>query len=121
MASEYQKTMSNATGDSMPHSGFKNVAAAMKMSDDRNTKSVASRRLIAPDGISRADVRGLRASIRASTRRLKPIAADRAATIATMTQKTCDQRNGASRHASSAPVSANGSAKTEWLKRTNDR
>ena len=30
-------------------------------------------------------------------------------------------RTACSRHASSAPVSANGSANTEWLKRTNDR
>src|SRR5687767_7633172 len=34
---------------------------------------------------------------------------------------TWDQANGWSRHASSAPVNANGRANTEWLKRTNDR
>ena len=31
------------------------------------------------------------------------------------------QANGCVRQASSAPVSANGSANTEWLKRTNER
>src|SRR5687767_10137289 len=66
-------------------------------------------------------VRGLSASNRASTSRLKPIAALRAATMQTAIQPTCAHENGCSRHASSAPVNANGSAKTEWLKRTNER
>ena len=59
--------------------------------------------------------------MRASTSRLKPIAALRAATIATITHTTCDQRNGASRQASSAPVKANGSANTECENLMNDR
>ena len=74
-----------------------------------------------PRGISRFAVRGLSASNRASTSRLKPIAALRAATIATRIHPTFDQVSGAWRAASSAPANANGSAKTEWLKRTNER
>ena len=65
-------------------------------------------------------VRGLRASHHASTRRLKPMAALRAATMATTIHSTCQRSTTCVRAASSAPVSANGSANTEWLKRTND-
>jgi hypothetical protein len=50
--------------------------------------------------------------MRASTRRLNPIAALRAATIATITHRICRHANGAVCHASSAPVRANGSANT---------
>jgi hypothetical protein len=39
----------------------------------------------------------------------------------TTIQPTCDQAKGVDLHARSAPVKANGSANTEWLKRTNDR
>src|SRR5262245_21311090 len=49
------------------------------------------------------------------------MAALRAPTMATTIQSTCHHQNGCVRHASSAPVSANGSANTEWLKRTNER
>jgi len=78
---------------------------------------------MAPRGISREAVRGFSASYRASTSRLKPIAALRAATIATTIHPTRGTTSDG-RHcpvwfnASSAPVNANGSAKTEWLKRT---
>jgi len=54
---------------------------------EMTTKIVASGAVMAPRGSSRIDVRGLSASWRASTRRLKPIAALRAATIATTIQK----------------------------------
>ena len=66
-------------------------------------------------------VRGLPASNRASTKRLKAIAALRAATIATTIQAICCQLIGWCRAASRAPVNANGNAKTEWLKRTRER
>ena len=49
------------------------------------------------------------------------MAALRALTMHTTIHATCVHENGWSRHASSAPVSANGSANTEWLKRTNER
>ena len=93
----------------------------MNTTDEMMTKTAASLRVIAPRGISRIDVRGLSASWRASASRLNPIAALRALTMQTTIHATCDQENGWSRHASSAPVSANGSANTEWLKRTNER
>jgi hypothetical protein len=120
-ASEYQKTMANATGASTRQSVLRRDALNRKIVDDTRTKSVASQWLIAPRGISRIAVRGLSASHRASTRRLKPMAALRALTMQTTIQTTCVQENGSVRHASSAPVSANGSANTEWLKRTNEK
>src|SRR5690242_14186667 len=92
----------------------------MKSADAIATNAIASARLIAPRGSSRIAVRGLSASIRASTTRLKPIAALRAATIATRIQPTVVHVTCACRDASSAPARANGSAKTEWLNRTND-
>ncbi len=62
-------------------------------------------------------MRGLRASIPASTRRLKAIAAERAETIATTIQSRihghCGTLKRLSRNASNAPVNANGSANTE--------
>jgi hypothetical protein len=48
------------------------------------------------------------------------MAALRALTMHTTIHATCVHENGCVRHARSAPVSANGSANTEWLKRTND-
>ena len=81
---------------------------------------MACDREIAPRGISRPAVRGFRASHHASTTRLNPIAALRALTMATTIHTTCRQPTGVMREASSAPVSANGSANTEWLNRTNE-
>jgi hypothetical protein len=85
------------------------------------TKIAASRTVMVPRGSSRPAVRGFKASNLASTRRLNPIAALRADTIATRIQATVPHPIGARREANSAPASANGSAKTVWLKRTNDR
>ena len=48
------------------------------------------------------------------------MAALRALTMATTIQATSRHPTGCVRAASSAPVSANGSAKTEWLNRTKD-
>ena len=122
MASEYQNTIASATGDSAKQIGFSRHAAKTNTADATTTNAIASRELIAPRGSSRFAVRGLSASIRASTSRLNPIAALRAATIATRIQPTDGPRDRArAAPASSAPASANGSANTEWLKRTNDR
>ncbi len=63
-----------------------------------------------PAGISRFAVRGFSASISRSAIRLKPIAANRAAVNATVTQPTCTQRTGAIALASTTPTNANGSA-----------
>src|SRR5258708_4543694 len=130
LAREYQNTLASATGDSARQTLFSRHDANTNAADDTATKNAASRGLIAPRGISRFAVRGFRASIRASTRRLNPIAALRAATIATTTQKrgrtpfprfAMEKAYGPfSFRASSAPARANGSAKTEWLTRTNE-
>ena len=120
-ASEYQKTMPRATGDSARQIGFRRHAATTNTAVETTTNTVASTRLIAPRGISRLAVRGFSASKRASTSRLNPMADERAATIATRIQPTTGQVIGVCLDASSAPASANGSANTEWLKRTNDR
>ena len=66
----------------------------MNAIDETTTKTIASRRLIAPRGSSRMAVRGFFASYCASTSRLNPIAALRAATIAMTIHST--------RHATSA-------------------
>ena len=52
--------------------------------------------------------------------RLKAIAALRAVTIASTIQTMRHRRDRPFGAASSAPTSANGSAKTEWLKRMNE-
>ena len=62
-------------------------------------------------------VRGLRASIPASRIRLNPIAAERAATIATTIQKTRLPVIPPARAARAAEASAKGRAKTECEKR----
>jgi hypothetical protein len=108
LAIEYQNTMTSATGESARHSGLSREEANTKTIDEMATKRVASIWLIAPRGSSRIAVRGLSASKRASTRRLKPIAALRALTIHTTIHVTCVHEKGCTRHASSAPVSANG-------------
>src|SRR5688572_12216642 len=120
-ASEYQKTIASATGARMKQSMLNCDAPKTNTADATTTNIVASRRVIAPRGSSRMAVRGFNASHRASTRRLNPMAALRAPTMQTTIHPTWLQENGRSRHASSAPVMANGRANTEWLKRTNDR
>src|SRR5215831_4885461 len=120
LASEYQNTMSSATGESAKHNGPSWYADTTKRTDATITKDVASARVIRPRGSSRMAVRGLRASKLASTRRLNPIAALRAVTIAATIHATRPSVSGTTRAARIAPTSANGSAKTEWLTRTND-
>ena len=83
-ASEYQKMMMSATGDRTKHSQLSCAAAATNAIDITTTKTVASVVDMRPLGISRDDVRGFAASNRASTRRLKPIAALRAVTMHTI-------------------------------------
>ncbi len=73
-----------------------------------------------PAGNSRLAVRGLRASNPASTSRLNPIAALRAATMQSAIHTSRIHSKSTRREASNAPTSANGSANTEWLKRTNE-
>ena len=124
-AREYQKTIASATGDSTRHVGPSCQAAITRTTEETITKMDASVRLIAPRGISRIAVRGFSASHFASATRLNPMAALRAATMATTIHRIrhAISRAGSGRScsASSAPVSANGSANTLWLKRTNER
>src|SRR5262249_31951874 len=86
LASEYQKTITSATGDNSRHNGLSRQAAKTNTTDAAMTNERASRLLSRPRGSSRQAVRGLSASKRASARRLNPIAALRAATIATRIQ-----------------------------------
>ena len=120
-ASEYQKINAIATGASSKHSRLNCAAAATNATDITTTNSVASVVDIRPLGSSRPAVRGFAASKRASTNRLKPIAALRAAIMQTMIQAACRHVTACCLDANSAPVSANGSANIEWLKRTNER
>ena len=61
-ASEYQKTIASATGDSAKQTVPSFQAAKTNTIDDTSTKTAASVRDIAPRGISRIAVRGLSAS-----------------------------------------------------------
>ena len=71
-------------------------------------------------GISRVFVLGFSASNLASTILLNPIAAVRAKNIASRIHPTRSHSNPVCSFANSAPVKANGSAKTVWLKRISD-
>ena len=113
--------MASASGDSQPQSALIWKAPATKAAAATATKAHASEVVMAPRGSSRFAVRGFFASKRASTIRLKPIAALRAATMQTRIQPNCRHDGADSREASSAPVKANGSANTVWLTRTNER
>src|ERR1035437_391211 len=82
------------------------------MADATTTNQLTKDLLNLPDGSARTRVRGLAASMLASTSRLKAMAAERAATNATMIQiDVC--RLGMPRAASTAPVKPNGSVSTE--------
>jgi hypothetical protein len=81
LASEYQKITTSATGDSTRHSQLSCAADTTNATDIAATNTPASAGDMRPLGISRIDVRGFAASNRASTRRLKPIAALRAVTM----------------------------------------
>ena len=111
-AYEYPNTMASATGESARHSGFSMAAAATSAAADTTTKTHTLARESTPRGSSRPAVRGLRASIAWSARRLNPIAALRAPTIATTIHRSVRQGTRPP-PASTAEASANGSAKTE--------
>jgi hypothetical protein len=112
--------MASATGASSRHVRPRGAVQAMNAAEATATNQAASRFDMTPRGSSRAAVRGLRASCEASTSRLNPMAADRAVTMQAMIQPSRGHEKATSRVASSAPVSAKGSANTEWLTRTND-
>jgi hypothetical protein len=120
LAREYQNTIPRATGDNARQTHPSRLAQATKATDETTTNRMASRRLIAPRGSSRPAVLGFFASKRASTSRLKPIAALRAATMQATIQAIRTGDSGTNLVARSAPASANGSANTEWLNRTKE-
>src|ERR1039457_2407524 len=109
--------MASATGASSRHSGPSSREANNKIAQEAKVKPQAKRLESRPAGRWRFEVRRLRASIGASSRRLKAMAAERAETMATTIQRKRQPKPGienpASRHASSAPVRANGRAKME--------
>src|SRR5437870_11055024 len=111
----------SATGESNRHSQLSCAAENTNAADMASTNSTASVMDMRPAGSSRFAVRGFDASNRASTSLLNPIAAERAVTMHATIQPACDMVTGCALDASSAPVSANGSANTEWLNRTNDK
>src|SRR5579871_733461 len=78
--------MAKATGDKKKVSWFNRAAASTKTAHDVATKRETKPVLSNPAGNARVRVRGLAASMEASARRLKAIAAERAATIATIIQ-----------------------------------
>src|SRR5579872_298487 len=102
----------SATGDSRKASRFNCHAAKTKIPQETITKVATKAGDKVPDGMARVWVRGLAASIEASARRLKAIAAERAPTIATTIQiSVC--ADGHPPAASMAPHMANGSTKME--------
>jgi len=74
----------SATGEKMNASRLSCDAATTKIVQLVRTKTIAKAGVSAPLGRARVWVRGLAASIDASARRLKAIAADRADTMATI-------------------------------------
>src|SRR5215813_4101619 len=108
--------MASATGESLKVSGFNCHAALTKTATAAIVNTQANSTESAPVAKARILVRGFSLSERKSTMRLTVIAAERAETIATTIQRIwrsvgqpCDVK----RAASSAPVKANGNAKTE--------
>src|SRR6266700_4622889 len=104
--------MAKATGARKKARRFNCHAATTNTAEETAINFLTKSGVNVPRGSARARVRGLAASIEASARRLKAIAAERAATIATIIHKSwC--RLGMPRAASIAPQRANGRAKTE--------
>ena len=78
--------MRRASGDRYRHSGLSRSAAHTSSADDNRTISHTALVETTPCGSSRLLVRGLAASIWRSARRLNPMAALRAPTIASAIQ-----------------------------------
>ena len=119
-ASEYQNTMPSATGDSARQIQPSWVVTRMKATEAATTRTTASPDDMTLRGSSRFAVRGFAASNRASTNRLNPMAAVRAATMAATIHATRVMVIGACRAARRAPTRANGRANTECPNRTKD-
>src|SRR5579875_1708034 len=87
LQNEYAKSTIRTTGASRKQSHPSCRAAQMKIKEEANVKPQAKRIESTPAGRWRLAVRRFFASISASKMRLNAIAADRAATMATMIQK----------------------------------
>src|ERR1019366_5350593 len=109
---EYRSITASATGESISVRRFNWEAARTKIPHETRTNALTNDSVNCPTGRARVAVRGLAASIEASARRLKAIAAERAETIATTIHPSC-RHAGRPPAASMAPQSANGSAKIE--------
>src|SRR5258705_3871899 len=109
---EYSKTTANATGERRKANRFSWKAASTKIPQETATNVETKAGLSVPAGRARAWVRGFAASIAASARRLKAMAAERAETMAMMIQANW-RRVGNPPAASMAPHNAKGSAKIE--------
>src|ERR1039458_3639023 len=109
--------MASATGESLRQSGLRAAAERKNTPAEAATNAHPKPLESSPAGRWRVRGRGLRTSMRASTRRLKAMAALRAPTIAATIQSTFgaspETVKPPSRKASSAPVRAKGRAKTE--------
>ena len=115
---EYPSAIASANGLSRRQRGLSIAAARQKTALESATNAPANPRESVPDGSAPPPLcEGSAPSSEASARRLKAMAAERAATIATTIQPSFQATSPAarpeSRRASSAPVSANGRAKTE--------
>ncbi len=102
--------MASATGASMNESGFSIYAASTSRPEETMMNARTCAGVTSPRGSARVFVRGFSESMSRSAQRLKPMAAERAPTIAAMIQITCSSDGSPSR-ARSAPVKAKGSAK----------
>ena len=104
--------IANASGESSNDRRFSCQAASTNTAHEVMTNAVTNPGVSWPVGSARVWVRGFAASMEASARRLNAMAAERAATMATMIQANC-RSVGQPFAASMAPQSAKGSTKTE--------
>src|SRR5215467_12423953 len=112
LVNEYRVTRASATGERYRVRRFNWAAASTKTAQHTTTNSVTNLSERIPAGMARVAVRGLAASICASARRLKAMAADRAVTMQSNIHPSC-AAVGIPPAASIAPHKANGSANTE--------
>src|SRR5439155_22069853 len=109
---EYSNTIASANGESARVTRLSCDAPSTNTAEEITTNVVTNAGVRVPAGRARVCVRGFTASIVASARRLKAIAAERAETIATIIHPSW-WMDGRPLAASMAPHSAKGSAKTE--------
>src|SRR3990172_4272168 len=106
--------MARARGERIPHVRLRAKAETTKSAARQKVNTPTSARDRRPVGSSRPAVLGFWASRSWSARRLNPIAAFRAQTIAATIQNTCPGVIPCPTAASTAPDTAKGRAKTLW-------